>query len=261
MSSVLNLFLYNYQEKKRFLEERLSSGLVNHYSFSQVKVPQKAVAFLEANQEYINEYKYIHSVSETYFRGRIADDWKSIRSLVPSHTKSILDIGSGIGGINLFLFHALDKPLITFVDKAKREQNGIIYDVIAAGEELLSLNKVPSEKIIGLDASSEQLMSDLKKHTYDFVLSTRALAFTFPYSLYKNVLKESVNSRGVLVTDIVKTENQKVLEKDKLLTDRFSSDGMPSSQKVLAEIEDDFSAKAKIVFETKRFIRIAIQKA
>jgi len=258
---MLASLLYGYRDARRKLAEPFSPGLKTRFSFRQVKVTAGAREFLHFNQAYINEYTFMGSPEETYFRGRIEDDWYSIRSHVPAITKRILDIGAGVGGIDIPLFHALEKPEIHLVDKASRMQRGNTFRVLDAARDLLAANGVDANKIFTYDSSDKELQSKLSAQKYDFILSTRGLGFMFPYSLYRELIRQQLAPGGVLITDLMKIGEGEVLRKDAVIEKRFEEDGMPPFSEVIGQIEADLSAKAITLFETARMIRLRVQKS
>lgn len=249
-----------FRDLARGLRSRLSPGLRTPIRFQSIRIPDEARDFLRANPAYVEDYPLIRTVEETYFRGRIADDWETIRSFVPADTRSVLDIGCGVAGIQIPLYHALTNPQIHIVDKGVREQSGRTFNVIEAARELLVTNGVPAADLHVFDAHQKNTQARLEEKRFDFILSTRGLAFMFPYGIYRDLINKTLRPGGVLILDLMKIEKPNAFRDEKFLQDRFDRRGEQDSEDVMETIAKDLDAKPEIIFDTPRMRRIRVRR-
>ena len=85
-------------------------------------------------------------------------EFEEIKEFLPENIESILDIGCGIGGINIPLFnhYSTSMPVISLLDKEGisgaiyygYHGTGAFYNSLATAEQFLTANSIPNSKII-----------------------------------------------------------------------------------------------------------------
>jgi len=213
---------------------------------SAARFPGSVAAFLRANPGYTRKFAHLKLPPErAYFRHRVLADWRMIRPHVAPGTRVILDIGSGIAGIDLLLHRALPESRLVLVDKSRREQDGRSYDVVAAAREFLTANGVADEAIVTLSSQADGLADALARERYDLVLSLRGLGYMFPYQTYRRVLRRVTRPGSRLILDIRRMDAG-TLRAGAVIRRRFEKAGMPDESEVLAQLRGDFGRVEEI---------------
>jgi len=180
--------------------------------------PDSAVDYLRANPAYtIDRFPLLaeppaEELARAYQEGRIAGDWRNLRRHLPNRAESVLDIGSGIGAIDVLLYRALDRPRLTLVDRAKRTLQGRDFDVLRVSREFFDGNDVPDSKARWIDARDPAALGAVAADSYDLVLSLRGLGYLFPYELYRGAIRSSIAPGGELILDARKMETSRRLD-------------------------------------------------
>ena len=180
------------------------------------------------------DYKKRKPITEYGYE--ILGTYEKIKPFLPEQPEtgriSILDIGSGMGTIDVFLSRHYDhKAKITLLDRIGDQLTNIVYGYIPCGKEvspynnfdlaksLLELNGVPTKNIVTHDIDSKPF----PRAKYDLVISLLSWGFHYPISTYTPHLKEN----GVIIVDVRKGSDS---EKDitKLGKVTFISEGTKS---------------------------------
>lgn len=139
---------------------------------------------------------------------------KTIIPHIPRETRSILDIGCGIAGLDLFLYNNLDDPKLILLDKTEMEDvvwysfrnKGAYYNSLNLSKEMLELNGVPSSKIKLLQASDAGDIC-LKSNSVDLIVSTLSWGFHYPVGVYIDSAANILKNSGTLIIDVRKNTN------------------------------------------------------
>jgi len=144
------------------------------------------------------------------FQQDMENEYQEIKNFLPTKADHILDIGSGIAGIDIFLsrhynhqidIHLLDK---TAVDKTIHyyfEERGSFYNSLDLAKQFLMDNQVPEDKIHLHEVNNDNSCFALK---YDLIISLISWGFHYPLSTYLTQVKSSLAEGGVLIIDIRK---------------------------------------------------------
>lgn len=139
---------------------------------------------------------------------------------VPSQTSSILDIGCGIAGLDVFLHKALDGPDLILLDKTAIESKvwymfeakGAFYNSLELARDTLVQNGVPDDKITCMQAPETGEIA-LPKGSVDLVVSTISWGFHYPVSTYAKSVRDVLSPQGALILDVRKdTGGESTLE-------------------------------------------------
>jgi len=158
-------------------------------------------------------------ISKNYFRSMqaLAD---TIAPHIPKSTKSILDIGCGIAGLDLLLYHRLEEPIIFLLDKTSIEEEiwyafndkGAFYNSLEEARSMLVSNGVPEEKILCLEATDDCAIS-LPDRSVDLIISTISWGFHYPVRTYIVSAERVLSKMGILILDVRKdTDGEAVLK-------------------------------------------------
>ncbi|MGB5466665.1 MAG: hypothetical protein WBM84_11325 [Sedimenticolaceae bacterium] len=148
------------------------------------------------------ETKYFSLMKET------AEDL--LEHMLPS-TSSILDIGSGIAGIDLFFYHALNTPKLYLLDKTRLEdkvwymfeEKPAFYSSHEIAKDVLTLNGVKAADISTIDARDDGVIPIAPK-SIDAVVSTVSWGFMYPVKPYLASVVALLRDDGIVITDIRK---------------------------------------------------------
>lgn len=142
---------------------------------------------------------------------KLNDEFQSIRPHLPEAPDKILDIGCGIGGMELFLSHYYEdaNPHYYLLDKTEVSENvyyqfyddAAYYNSLDVAGELLQENDVERERIHLLDADQFDL-SELED--IDICFSFLSWAFHYPLETYLDEVLDCLKPEGKLALDLRK---------------------------------------------------------
>ena len=168
----------------------------------------------------------------------------TIRACLPSAPSAILDIGAGLGGIDLTLHNYFDShPTLYLLDKegvSPTRHGGYHvsakdfphYNSFRCARRFLEVNGVPAEKIKTIDITT----SSFPTEKFDLVISLLSWGFHFSVDTYIQEVYNQLNKGGRLVLDI-----------------RKGTDSMDILRKV-------FGITPTVLYNGKDFIRVGIEK-
>jgi SAM-dependent methyltransferase len=152
------------------------------------------------------EDKISLSVSEMAYK-----DFNMINPFIPSETKNILDIGCGLGLIDVLLYdyykntnlHLLDKTNDISKDTSIRGFNKeyIFYNSMDATKEILMTNGVPYDKIYIYETTPENL-KQIREKKYELIISLLSCGWHYPIETYVDLIKNTLTKDGILILDI-----------------------------------------------------------
>ncbi len=169
---------------------------------ARTRYPQNVKSYLADNPHCVDSHPHAGGAVTGYITRCVRSDWEDLRAFIPKDAKSVLDIGGGIGGLSLFLYHALKRPSLTLVEKAQRHQGTRSHNVAAAALEFLTLNGVPQDKVVVLDSDAPDARRRLALGRHDVIVSLRALGYRFSYATYRQVVLSALNPGGTLIFDL-----------------------------------------------------------
>ena len=149
--------------------------------------------------------------------------YRSIKAHLPEECSSMLDIGCGVGGIDLFLFrhYHLDESLqLYLLDKTtidtrvfyNYKSKGSFYNSLQLTSDILSINGVPEGNIHLLEATDDNQINVDQR--VDLVISLISWGFHYPVSTYLSRVHELLREKGRLIIDLRKnTDGIKELER------------------------------------------------
>lgn len=139
-------------------------------------------------------------------------EYNSIRQHLPESCQSVLDIGCGLAGINIFLSQHYNAQNVDFylLDKSKMEdeiyylykESGAFYNSLGMAEEILLNNNIPKDKIHLIEATENNDINT--SATFDLVISLISWGFHYPVSVYLDKAYDKLNPGGTLIIDVRK---------------------------------------------------------
>jgi len=156
------------------------------------------------------------------FNEGIAAEYEEIEAWLPTSVGAVLDIGCGVGGIDVLLYRRYDsRPEIQFhmLDKTTTdkklyygfERQGAFYNSLAVTELVLFHNGIPKKNIHLLEATPDHRIP--VPSGVDLVLSLLSWGFHYPVSVYMDQVRDILKPGGCLILDVRKgTGGEEVLK-------------------------------------------------
>ena len=144
------------------------------------------------------------------YEGDIGRTYESIKAYLPKNCSRVLDIGCGLGGIDLMIYnHYNGNVELNLLDYSKiddkihygYQNTGSIYNSLELSKEFLVMNGVDESKIKIHNAENEFPIG-----RFDVILSILSCGFHYPVSTYLDKVKDCLD--GVAIFDIRKHSNQ-----------------------------------------------------
>lgn len=153
----------------------------------------------------------IQRLSNLYYND-MEKDYQEIQPHIPDDAENVLDIGCGLGGINLFLssdyngdvnHYLLDKTEISKIFYGFR-QTPAAYNSLNVTKEFLTSNGIDNERLTTIDISRDEFPTD---PNFGLIISLKSWGFHYPLETYLNGVKKALNEDGKLIIDLRKETN------------------------------------------------------
>jgi SAM-dependent methyltransferase len=126
--------------------------------------------------------------------------------MLPDECNSIIDIGCGIGGIDVLLSQKYNNPKIYLLDKSEKKEKVIygydrgesFYNSLESTRDLMDANEVLNYKTI--DLGKEKL--NVKDHSIDLVISLLSCGYHYPVEEYLEQIEKWLSKDGKLIIDL-----------------------------------------------------------
>lgn len=184
---------------------------------------------------------FFSSKIKVEFTKDIRNDYLTIKAFLPQKIDSILDIGCGVAGIDILISNHYGNDIDVFLlDKTQVDDNvyygfereGSFYNSLQISKKLLELNGINSKRIYLQEATQD---NKIKFENVNMAVSLFSWGFHYPISTYLDEVYKKLKTNGILISDIRKNTNGE------------------------KEIKDKFG-HCKIIFESRKFIRVLAQK-
>ena len=172
----------------------------------------KILPFSIYNQIVQLESKLFTARIKALYEDEMRREYLSIKDFLPGACSSILDIGCGVAGFDVFLgkhfrtghpkFYLLDK---THVEKSvwyNLESKGAFYNSLDIAKRMLVQNNMPEEHIHLVEATDNNDI-DINLEI-DLIVSLISWGFHYPVETYLEKVYELLTHGGVLILDIRK---------------------------------------------------------
>ncbi|MAV82933.1 MAG: hypothetical protein CMI90_05685 [Pelagibacteraceae bacterium] len=193
--------------KKYFLFQR------NEYLSSQQIKIRKLLGRYLFTKIFINFFNSLSDINDNLNKN-FKKEFNDLIDHLPRTTSNILDIGSGLGVIDIYLNeHYNQKPNFTLIDKNFIEKkvyygfnsSGQAYNNFKITKDFLLHNGLNSDQLSIFDADSN-LLFDVK---FDLVVSLLSMGYHYPLDQYLSVFKNNTHKNTVFIIDIAEEYNDK----------------------------------------------------
>lgn len=149
----------------------------------------------------------------------IEQDYAEIQPYLPYRAVTVWDIGAGVGGIDVRLYHRYSNPSLYLTDYNTVDdaiyygykQKTAAYNSLDAAHELLTTNGVLPEDIYLDDLSLRRRARPIKA---DIVISLLSCGFHFPLAAYYKEILYRTEAGSILIVDLNKKDNTEYINKD-----------------------------------------------
>jgi len=153
------------------------------------------------------EGRRAESIFADYFRD-MEQEYLSIKEHLPECVSRILDIGCGIGGIDVFLHaHYSGQPKVYLLDRSGISDNvyygfsefGAYYNSLDMTCNFLLHNGISSSHIVAVDVESDPFPSG---QSFDLLLSLLSWGYHYPVTTYLDAVHAAMAPGGTLIVDL-----------------------------------------------------------
>jgi SAM-dependent methyltransferase len=144
-------------------------------------------------------------IAKTYSDDMYAE-FSTIESYLPKQASTILDIGCGVGGLEVFLNRHYPAAQLFLLDRTESDpiyykftKRAAFYNSLETGQKLLMTNGVQKAQIVLANATDSY---DIPPEKFDLVVSLIAWGFHFPLETYLSKVYEQLAPDGVLIVDV-----------------------------------------------------------
>ncbi len=151
---------------------------------------------------------YSRAVRNAYARD-LSVEFERLKPFLPPSVNSVLDIGAGMGGIDVFLsrhfkhgvqLYLLDKTQVAEAIYYQFKTRGAFYNSLAIARQILLRNGIPDQNIHLRNASDDFTIEDVPK--CDLVMSLLSWGFHYPVSSYLDAVTDCMKPGGALILDV-----------------------------------------------------------
>jgi SAM-dependent methyltransferase len=156
----------------------------------------------------------------------VTKDYSMIEKFLPESANNTLDIGCGIGLINLPIYEKYNRANIHLLDKTELDATKIsgfnetykFYNSMDAARNTLIANGVEKDHIHLHEATD---YSSLYNVSFDLIYSFLSCGWHYPVKTYIDLMTKTLVPGGILILDIRHNTNQlQVLEQDFTLVEQ-----------------------------------------
>lgn len=175
------------------------------------------------------------------FNRDMAREYAEILPHLPRRAVAILDIGCGVGGIDVLLHRHYGTPRLYLVDRTQTAdkvyygftERGAFYNSFDATRRLLVRNRVP-EADLHFRAVGEGFQLDVPE-AVDLVISLISWGFHYPVSVYADEVRALLRPGGRVILDVRKGTGGKAQLEARFPRVTTISDA-PKKERVVAEL-------------------------
>lgn len=189
------------------------------------------------------ESRFGRSRIKALYEADMQDEYNSIKHVLPDSCRTVLDIGCGVAGIDVFIdrhyagqapdFYLLDKSQVeTSVFYMFHEQAAFYNSLYVAGA-MLNSNGISHQRIHLLEANDRNEIG--MDAPVDLVLSLISWGFHYPVDTYVERVHDLLSENGVVILDI-----------------RKGTDGIEVLRRTFAQVD--------VIFETEKQCRVVAAK-
>ncbi|MEN0087220.1 MAG: hypothetical protein AAF737_02175 [Pseudomonadota bacterium] len=150
-------------------------------------------------------------IAQRYF-AEMGDIFSATAPHIPEKTSSVMDIGCGLAGLQVFAHRhlAANNPRIYLLDRTQLEdkvwyhfkERSAFYNSLALARDTLTRNGVPDGSITTIEAPADGKIPVVEP--VDLIVSTASWGFHYPIGLYIESVKSILSKDGVVIVDVRK---------------------------------------------------------
>jgi len=138
------------------------------------------------------------------FIENINKEFKLMLQYLPEQCKSILDIGCGIGGIDILLSKSYGSPKLLLMDKSEiskklhygYHKEGASYNSFKATKDLMKANHIENYNIIDVSSGKLPVYENI-----DLVISLLSCGYHYPIYEYLGYIETVLSEEGTIIID------------------------------------------------------------
>lgn len=178
----------------------------------QLQLMRKVERFLPGSMVHGTILRWIESfrrkkISSLYYRD-MKNEFNSLEPFLKSESLRILDIGCGIGGVDVLISQKCEgRADFYLVDKTRRDEiyyglkpKAAFYNDFRLTESFLIENGVPVDRIHFVEAGEGRIAS--LEQSFDLIFSLISWGFHYPLSTYLEEVLSALAPNGALVLDL-----------------------------------------------------------
>ena len=141
-------------------------------------------------------------------------EFNELINFLPSKINNVVDIGSGLGIINIFLEkHFTNKINFTLIDKNRIEKKvtygfcteGQFYNNFSLTADFLKNNGINMNQIKLIDSDDKNIINN----KFDLVISLLSMGYHYPINQYLSFLKKNTHINTIFIFDVA-FENEEI---------------------------------------------------
>jgi SAM-dependent methyltransferase len=171
---------------------------------SALRISDSAFEYLAVQVGELDKLKTVRHVWEKAYERHLFARMDNILPYIPSQAKTVLDVGSGLGGIDILLYRWYDKEThVTLLDGSEFtpevSKHNVPFNSKKVAIEFLRDNGVNERHSHFMDCDS------LKSQPFDLIVSFRAWCFHIKPSMYLEFVRRCCHANTKVILDIRKT--------------------------------------------------------
>lgn len=136
-------------------------------------------------------------------------EFETLRPFLPAAAASVLDIGCGLAGVDLFIsehyrhqikVYLLDKTQIDKTIYYNFEERGSFYSSLDLAKSILTKNGVAPENVITEEATADNRINF--QESFDLIISLISWGFHYPVATYLDEAYDKLKPGGLLIIDV-----------------------------------------------------------
>lgn len=187
-----------------------------------LKITREAYPYLVAQRGAIDDMRGDPQIWASRYSETLQSEFRSIENYLPKACDSILDIGSGMGGIDALLNdHFGGDCRVCLLDGVEDEptviQHNATFNNMRIAQDYLRANGVRSFSFIDANGASPKAAA-----RYDLIVSFKSWCFHYEPERYVDLVISACHSQTVLIIDVRRDRTDWL----KTLNDRLTSTHM-----------------------------------
>jgi hypothetical protein len=208
-----------------------------------ISLNEKELHFIKLQKTYLQNVSF-KEIETTFYEG-LQQDYEIIKPYLPEKVNAFIDIGCGIGGVNYHISnHYNHQPEVHLLDKSGvsddigygYKQYASFYCSLPMARSFLKRMGVPKDHIF----THDMLTGEYPANKVDLVVSFISWGFHYPIYEYFAQVNKSLNSGGVVITDVRKG-----------IEEQNPYDGFNLLKSI---------GKSQIIFDNDRYYKVLVQK-